>query len=98
MAALESFNGILEELGQVTFETEGHKDAIFSCIVDVLNGKVTCQFDEPEEDEDEDSEYDIAILESAGEILPKFGKAMSNQEFFTYFSRVFPFFVGKIVS
>lgn len=98
MAALESFNQILEELGTVAYEVEGHKDAIFSCIVDVLNGKVSCQFDEPEEDEDEDSEYDIAIMESAGEILPKFGKAMSPQEFFTYFSRVYPFFVGKIVS
>jgi importin-4 len=98
MAALEGYNGILEELCAVTFETEGHKDAIFSCVIDVLNGKVTCQFDEPEEDEDEDSEYDIAIMETAGEILPKFGKAMSSQEFFSYFSRVFPFFIGKIVS
>lgn len=98
MAALESFNQILEELGEGTFEVDGHKDAIFSCIVDVLNGKIACQFDEPEEDDNDDSEYDIAIMESAGEILPKFGKAMSNQEFFTYFSRVFPFFVSKIVS
>jgi importin-4 len=98
MAALESLNLILDELKTVTFEVDGHKDAIFSCIVDVLNGKVTCQFDEPEEDEDEESEYDIAIMESAGEILPKFGKAMSPQEFYTYFSRIFPFFIGKIVS
>lgn len=98
MAALEGFNAILEAVGPNTFECEGHKDAIFSCIVDVLNGKVTCQFDEPEDDEDEESEYDIAIMESAGEILPKFGKAMSPQEFFTYFSRVFPFFMAKIVS
>lgn len=97
MAALESYNVILEELGMTAFEVEGHKDAIFSCIVDVLNGKVTCQFDEPEEDDDEESEYDIAIMESAGEILPKFGKAMSSQEFFAYFSRLSPFFLGKIV-
>lgn len=96
MAALESFNNILEELGAAAVEVEGHKDAIFSCIFDVLHGKVTCQFDEPEEDEDEESEYDIAILESAGEILPKFGKAMNSQEFYAYFGRVFPFFAGKI--
>lgn len=98
MAALESFNTILETLGPAAFAEDGHKDAIFSCIVDVLNGKVSCQFDEPEEDEDEESEYDIVIMESAGEILPKFGKAMSPQEFYTYFSRIFQFFVGKIVS
>jgi hypothetical protein len=97
MAALESFNQLLEELGPAAVEVEGHKDAIFSCIYDVLHGKVTCQFDEPEDDEEEDSEYDIAILESAGEILPKFGKTMSNQEFYVYFERVAQFFAGKIV-
>lgn len=98
MAALESFNQILEEVGALTFEIEGHKDAIFSCIYDVLHGKVQCQFDEPEEDDEDESEYDTAILESAGEILPKFGKAMSSQEFYAYFGRVSQFFAGKIVS
>lgn len=98
MAALESFNLILEELGMAALEVEGHKDAIFSCIIDVLNGKIACQFDEPQDEDDEESEYDIAIMESAGEILPKFGKAMSSPEFYAYYSRVFPFFAGKIVS
>ncbi|CRL01971.1 CLUMA_CG015064, isoform A [Clunio marinus] len=96
MAALESFNSILEELGKAALEVDGHKDAIYSCVVDVLNGKATCQYEEPEEDDEDESEYDIAIMESAGEILPKFGKAMTSQEFFTYFSRIFPFFIGKI--
>lgn len=98
MAALESFNQILEELGTAAVEVHGYKDAIFSCIYDVLHGKVTCQYEEPDDDEEEESEYDIAILESAGEILPKFGKAMSSQEFYAYFTRVFQFFIGKIVS
>jgi hypothetical protein len=98
MAALDSFNSILENLGATAVEVEGHKDAIFTCIYDVLHAKVQCQFDEPEENEDEESEYDVAILESAGEILPKFGKAMSNQEFFAYFGRIFNFFISKIVS
>lgn len=98
MAALDSFNNILEELGAAAVEVEGHKDAIFSCIYDVLHGKVTCQFDEPQEDDEDESEYDIAILESAGEILPKFGKAMSSQEFYAYFGRVSQFFAAKIVS
>lgn len=98
MAALDSFNQILEELGAAAVEVEGHKDAIFSCIFDVLHGKVTCQFDEPQEDDEDESEYDIAILESAGEILPKFGKAMSSQEFYAYFARVSQFFAAKIVS
>lgn len=99
MAALDSFNEILDELGSVAIEIEGQKDAVFSCIVDVLNNRVSCQFDEPvEESEQEESEYDEAILESAGEILPKFGKALSSQEFALYFGRIFQFFLNKIVS
>ena len=98
MAALDAFNQILEDVGATAISLDGHKDAIFSCIVDVLNGKVACQFDEPEEDQEEESEYDIAIIESAGEILPKMGKAMSCQEFSLYFQRIYPFFIGKIVS
>jgi importin-4 len=98
IAALEGISQILEQFGPATFEDEGHKDAIFSCIFDVLHGKVTCQYDEPEGEDEDESEYDVAILESAGEILPKFGKAMSSQEFYDYFGRVSQFFATKIVS
>lgn len=71
---------------------------IFKIHSDVLHGKVSCQFDEPQEDDEDESEYDIAILESAGEILPKFGKAMSAQEFYAYFGRVSQFLATKIVN
>lgn len=98
MAALDSFNEILDELGAVAIEIEGQKDAVFTCIVDVLNNRVSCQFDEPVDDEQEESEYDEAILESAGEILPKFGKALTSQEFALYFGRISQFFVNRIVS
>lgn len=98
MAALESFNSILEEMGTSTFQIDEHKDYVFSCIQSVFLGKVTCQFDEPEEDEDDESEYDVAIMEAAGDILPKFGRAMTPQEFQNYFARVFQFLLSKIVS
>lgn len=98
MAALESLNNILEEMGTGTFLIAEHKDLVFSCINDVFLGKVTCQFDEPEDDDDDESEYDVAIMEAAGDILPKFGRAMVSEEFQTYFARVFQFLLSKIVS
>ncbi|XP_058055155.1 importin-4-like [Anopheles bellator] len=96
MSALDAFNDILEEVGAATFTADGQKDAVFNCIVDVLNGKVACQFDEPVDEEQEESEYDEAILESAGDILPKFGRALPPEEFAVYFGRVWPYFMQKI--
>ncbi|XP_058123821.1 importin-4-like [Anopheles ziemanni] len=96
MSALDGYTDILQEVGADTFVADGQKDAIFSCIVDVLNGKVACQFDEPVDEEQEESEYDEAILESAGDILPKFGRALPPEEFAIYFGRVWPYFIQKI--
>uniref|UniRef100_A0A182MKQ1 Importin N-terminal domain-containing protein n=1 Tax=Anopheles culicifacies TaxID=139723 RepID=A0A182MKQ1_9DIPT len=96
MSALDGFSDILQEVGAATFQADGQKDAVFNCIVDVLNGKVACQFDEPVDEEQEESEYDEAILESAGDILPKFGRALPAEEFAVYFGRVWPYFIQKI--
>ncbi|XP_035916809.1 importin-4-like [Anopheles stephensi] len=96
MSALDGYSDILQEVGAATFQADGQKDAVFNCIVDVLNGKVACQFDEPVDEEQEESEYDEAILESAGDILPKFGRALPAEEFAVYFGRVWPYFIQKI--
>ncbi|XP_065084506.1 importin-4-like [Ochlerotatus camptorhynchus] len=96
MSALDGYSDILEKVGSATMQADGQKDAIFGCIVDVLNGKVACQFDEPVEEEQEESEYDEAIIESAGDILPKFGRALPPAEFAVYFGRVWPYFIQKI--
>lgn len=99
MAALDAYNYLLTELKCNAVQIDGQKDAIFACILDVLNGKVACQFDEPSGEDDEDeSEYDEAIIESAGDILPRLGLAIPKQEFALYFGRVWPNLVKKIVS
>ncbi|ETN66625.1 importin beta-4 [Anopheles darlingi] len=96
MSGLDAFSDILDEVGAATFTADGQKDAIFNCIVDVLNGKVACQFDEPVEEDQDESEYDEAILESACDILPKFGRALAPEEFAVYFGRVWPYLMQKI--
>lgn len=97
-ASLDSFSDLLDELKDNTFPDDQYKDTIFSCIDDVLNGKVSCQFDEPiVDDEQEESEFDEAIIETAGDILPRFGRAMAPQEFAMYFGRLYNYFLQKII-
>lgn len=98
MTALESLSQLLIELKQNCIFTDELKGGIFSCIQDVFNTKVACQFDDPfvgDEEEDE-SEYDEAIMELAGEVLPKFGQALCPEEFALYFGRVVQTLVKKI--
>ena len=96
-AALDSFSELLDELKGDLFMDEQYKDVIYSCIDDVLNGKVACQFDEPiVDDDEEESEFDEAIIDTAGDILPRLGKAMQPQEFAMYFGRLFPYFMTKL--
>uniref|UniRef100_A0A336K9P8 CSON005828 protein n=1 Tax=Culicoides sonorensis TaxID=179676 RepID=A0A336K9P8_CULSO len=97
IAALDAFNEILKNLKGAGLTADGQKDAIFGCITDVLHGKVQCQYEEPvDTDEMEESEYDEAIIEQAGDILPRFGLALEPLEFSHYFSQIFPYFIHKI--
>lgn len=99
ISALETYADLLKELKQLAIPTEEVRDAIFSCVTDVMSNKVACQFDEPAgggDDEQEESEYDEAIIESAGNILPNFGHALSPDQFALYFGRICPTLVQKI--
>lgn len=97
MAALEAFNELLDKLKGDTFSLEDQKDAIFECVMDVMLGKVACQFDEVSNDDEEgDSEFDEAIIETAGEIVPRFGKALRPEEFAPYFGRAYTHLLEKL--
>lgn len=103
MSALDAYAELLRELKELAIPTEDLRDTIFTCINDVMLGKVACQFNDPIErgggDEDqEESEYDEAIIEAAGNILPLFGKAMTVDMFAMLFGRIFPVIIQKIVS
>lgn len=96
-ASLDAYNDLLDALKGDTFPEDQYKEVIYSCIDDVLNGKVACQFDEPVVDEEEEeSEFDEAIIETAGDILPRFGRALPPQEFAMYFGRLFNYFMAKL--
>ncbi|TMW53578.1 hypothetical protein DOY81_001342 [Sarcophaga bullata] len=99
LAALESFSDILKELKHIALPDDKLTDTIFTCINDVLLGKVACQFDEPaggNDDDAEESEYDEAIVEGAGNLLPLLGQAMQPEKFALYFERAYPIIISKL--
>lgn len=96
MAALDGYSEILKKLKTDSFQTEQHRELVFACISEVMNNKVACQFSDPDDEEVEDSEYDEAILEAAGDLLPRLGNAMTPQEFAMYFGRINTALVEKL--
>lgn len=100
MTALDSYGILLKELKLKAIFTEELKMTVFTSIQSVLTSKVACQlYDEQAEDEDqEESEYDEALHQVAGDVLPKFGAALTPDEFANYFKQVLPILAAKIVS
>lgn len=101
MAVLESYSLLLKELKGNCLPNEDLKTTIFGNILDVMHSKVACQFNEPlagagADDEQEESEYDEALVDLAGDVLPKFGSALNPQEFALYFGRVVNLLTKKI--
>lgn len=96
MAALDGYGEVLGKLKTEALQIDLQRNAVFGCILDVLNGKVSCQFSEVVDDDVEESEYDEAIIETAGDILPRFGNAIPPQEFQLYFGRVWQVLVSKV--
>lgn len=100
MTALESYGLLLKKLKQKAVLNADLKATIFTCIQNVLNSKVTCQLfdDQVEAEEQEESEYDEALIEVAGDVLPKFGEALTPDEFAQYFEGIVKILEAKIVS
>jgi len=97
MAVFEAYSELLNTMGSEALFNEDMKTHIFSCIYDVFSSKVACQFnDNTGDDDNDDSEYLVALRELAGEVLPKFGLALQPQEFALYFERALPLLLEKL--
>ncbi|XP_055322338.1 importin-4-like isoform X2 [Sitodiplosis mosellana] len=97
MAVFEAYSVILNTMKSQALFNEDIKNHIFSCIHDVLASKVACQFnDNTGDEENDDSEYLVALRELAGEVLPKLGHSLQPQEFEMYFSRALPLLLEKL--
>lgn len=89
---------LLKKLKNQAVYNEELKNHVFSCIYDVFCSKIACQFNDNtgEEDDPNDSEYYVALADSAGDLLPKLGEAMQPAEFALYFGRVLPILLEKL--
>ncbi|XP_071445043.1 importin-4-like [Hetaerina americana] len=98
MTALDAYCEMLKEGGSSILKGEGHRDAIINSIKDVLQCKVECQDNIEEDDsesDDEDAEQDELLIECAGDIIPKLGKAMTPDDFSVYFEQFYPLLIAK---
>ncbi|KAJ8924603.1 hypothetical protein NQ315_000753 [Exocentrus adspersus] len=95
MVCLDAYGTLLEEVQGDVFVGEGHREAIMNCVIDVLNLKTMCQDTDlggvsaaESNDEDVEAEQDELLLESAGDVIPKFAAAITPEDFSLYFHNV----------
>lgn len=100
IGVLEAFLSLLKKLKSFAVYNEDLRTQVFSSIQDVFNSKAACQFndDAGEDGESEESEYFVALIEMAGDVLPRFGEALQPQEFALYFGRILPSILEKLNS
>ncbi|KAF5282240.1 hypothetical protein FQA39_LY17660 [Lamprigera yunnana] len=93
MCALDAYANLLEHLKGEVLVGEGHREAIMNCVIDILNLKTSCQDADLETAEDDaeeetEAEQDELLLEYAGDVIPKFGKAIQPGDFALYFPNI----------
>ncbi|EEB17594.1 Importin-4, putative [Pediculus humanus corporis] len=96
IGVLDSLNEIVKDIKKPAVEGS-HRVAIVNSIRDVLTYKTQCQDKEDEDDPDsEDAEQDELLLETAGDIVPNLGRAMSSNEFVQCMSELLPIIMEKL--
>ncbi|KAJ8957095.1 hypothetical protein NQ318_007310 [Aromia moschata] len=92
MVCLDAYATLLEEIKGEVFVGEGHREAIMNCVIDVLTLKTMCQDTDlglsESTDEDVEAEQDELLLESAGDVLPKFAASITPDDFILYFPNI----------
>nr|CAI5837652.1 unnamed protein product [Callosobruchus analis] len=93
MVCLDAYSSLLEEVKSEVFVGDGHKEAIMNCVIDVLTLKTACQdtdlgVTQENPDDDTEAEQDELLLESAGDVIPKFAAAIQPNNFVLYFPNI----------
>lgn len=102
MNCLDAYSAILDEIKGEVFVGEGHREAIMNCIIDVLTLKTMCQDTDlgaqtETNDDDVEAEQDELLLESAGDVIPKFAAAITPDDFVCYFPNVLKLLSSRTV-
>ncbi|KAK9877960.1 hypothetical protein WA026_020178 [Henosepilachna vigintioctopunctata] len=95
VGALDCYALLLKEVKGEAFVAEGHREAIMNCVIDVLTHKTMCQDTDVSVlnslesiGETTDTEQDELLLESACDIIPKYGEAIKPDDFVLYFPNI----------
>lgn len=102
MNCLDAYASLLEEVKGDVFVGEGHREAIMNCVIDVLTLKTMCQDtdlgNQTESNEDDvEAEQDELLLESAGDVIPKFAAAITPDDFACYFPNILKLLSSRTV-
>lgn len=100
--ATNAFSNLLESVKEDVLIGEGHREAIMNCVIDLLTQKTNCQDTDigaAETGEDEaESEQTELLLECAGDVIPKFGNALTPDDFVLYFPNILQLMTVRTVS
>ncbi|XP_050512029.1 importin-4 [Diabrotica virgifera virgifera] len=93
MVCLDAYATLLDEIKGEVFVIDGHREAIMNCVIDVLNLKTMCQDTDlagqtENNDDDVEAEQDELLLESAGDVIPKFSAAVRPDDLMSYFPNI----------
>jgi hypothetical protein len=102
MCCLDAYASLLDEVKGDVLVGEGHREAIMNCVIDVLTLKTMCQdtdLDAATEtnDDDAEAEHDELLLESAGDVIPKFAAAITPDDFVLYFPNILQLMTQRTV-
>ncbi|XP_012279417.1 importin-4 [Orussus abietinus] len=96
ISALDAFSELLKEIKSLVLVSEGHKDAIVNCVIEVMTGKTECQDQDEAEEENAEAEQDELLIECAGDVFTNFGKIIPPEDFACYFQTVLPLLLEKL--
>uniref|UniRef100_A0A8D2Q743 Importin 4 n=1 Tax=Varanus komodoensis TaxID=61221 RepID=A0A8D2Q743_VARKO len=101
MGVLEMLEKVLKSCQQQALQEPGRLAELCQVIREVLEKKTACQDtslddDEEEEEDEEEAEYDLMLLEYAGEVMPTLAKVAGGEAFAPYFAGFLPQFLNKL--
>ncbi|ELT89259.1 hypothetical protein CAPTEDRAFT_159396 [Capitella teleta] len=105
-STIETLNEMLTKIKMPVIQcTGGSPDQIIALVKMVMQEKVACQDPSIEDhtgaivdddDEEERSEYDSVLLESAGDLIPTLAKVLGGEAFAPYFAGFLPDLIKKL--
>ncbi|KAH8303666.1 hypothetical protein KR018_010265 [Drosophila ironensis] len=104
ISVLDALGTLFEEVKEPVLCGIDNAELVYHVIKDLFANKMSCQFNEHssiasgggDEEDLEDSEFDEAVFENTGNLLPLMGYALPRKTFTLYFGRLYPIFIQKM--